>query len=284
MNRNATSVDEARGATAGRAISALPMYDFPQLESATDAFWWAIADRLRDAGLSPPALLTREGDYQMIWRDPRLMFGQACGYPLVTQLRESVQIVATPIYRSPGCKGFEHCSFFIVNADSQYRSLSDLRGSVCAVNGFDSNSGMNLLRAAVAPLAKDGRFFRSITVTGAHYKSLEAVACGYADIAAIDCVSFAHFERFEPRFTARVAKIGQSLHTPAPPYITSNKTDSETLRILREALRDIAISPNLEPVRSALNIDGFAFETDADYEHLLRIEKDAVALGYTELS
>lgn len=284
MSKSATLDNDTRTAAATRAVAALPMYDLPQLKTATDAFWHAIAERLKNAGLTAvPASLTRTDDYQGVWCNPDLLFGQACGYPLVKQFKSAVQIVATPIYGSSGCDGFQHCSFFIVNAKAKHRTLRDLRGSVCAVNGFDSNTGMNLLRAAIAPFAESNNFFRSVVVTGAHHKSLEAVAEGRADIAAIDCVSFAHFQRFEPELTTRVSKIGESVRTAAPPYITAKKTDAGGLRILREILNDIAAAPELESVRSALNIEGFAFETDADYERLLLIEKDAIARGYPEL-
>ena len=282
MSKSATPEVDAQTVAASRAVAALPMYDLPELKPINDAFWRAIAERLEDAGLRPPASLTRTADYHATWRNPELLLGQACGYPIIKQLKSAVQIVATPIYGSPGCQGFEHCSFFIVNAKARHRTLLDLRGSVCAVNGFDSNTGMNLLRAAIAPIAKGSRFFRSVIVTGAHRKSLEAVASGHADVAAIDCVSFAHFQHFDPEVTARVSKIGQSLSTAAPPFITA-KNDPGILRVLREVLHDVALAPGLKSIRSALNIEGFAFDTDADYEGLLRIEKDAAALGYAEL-
>jgi ABC-type phosphate/phosphonate transport system substrate-binding protein len=260
------------------------MYDLPQLKPATDAFWEAIAERLTNAGLKlVPASLTRTENYQGVWRDPDLLFGQACGYPLVAQLKNTVEIVATPIYASPGCEGFEHCSFFIINAKAKHRTLRDLRGSVCAINGLDSNTGMNLLRQAIAPLAEGRDFFGSVVITGAHRKSLEAVADGRADIAAIDCVSFAHLQRFEPDLTARVSKIAQSVRTAAPPYITAGKTDAGILRVLREVLGNVASATELKSVRSALNIQGFAFDTDAAYERLLLIEKEAAALGYPKL-
>ncbi len=283
MSKSATLENDTRAAATSLGVATLPMYDFPQLKPATDAFWRAIAARLKDAGLLAPASLTRIDDYHATWRNPELLLGQACGYPVVTQLKDAVQIVATPIYESFGCEGFEHSSVFVVNAKAEYRTLADLRGHVCAVNGFDSNTGMNLLRAAIAPLAKGSRFFRSVLVTGAHRQSLEAVASGHADVAAIDCVSFAYFQRFEPQITRRVANIGRSLRTAAPPYITAKKADPGILRILQAALHEVAIAPELKSVRSVLAIEGFAFGTHADYEHLLRIEKDAAALGYAEL-
>jgi ABC-type phosphate/phosphonate transport system substrate-binding protein len=284
MSKTAMPEDDLlASAPSGAVVAALPMYDLPQLKPATDAFWRGIAERLKDAGLLAPASLTRTDDYHAIWRHPALLLGQACGYPVVTRLEGEVQIVATPIYDSLGCEGSAHCSFFIVNAKAEHRTLPDLRGSVCAVNGFDSNTGMNLLRAAIAPIAEGSRFFRSIIVTGAHRKSLEAVADGRADVAAIDCVSFAHFQRFDSQVTARVSKIGQSLLTAGPPFITAKKTDPGILSILRQALYEVATAPDLKSVRSALKIEGFTFDTETDYECLLLIEKDAAALGYAEL-
>jgi len=258
------------------------MYDMPQLRQATDEFWHAISVRLQAAGLQAPACLARTDDYLDLVRNPDLLLGQACGYPLVAQFKNAVEIVATPIYSSPGCEGFDHCSVLIVNAEAGHRTLHDLRGSICAINGYDSNTGMNLLRAAIAPIANGQPFFRSVTVTGAHRHSLEAVANGQADIAAIDCISFAHFQRFEPELTARISTIGQSLRTPAPPFITAQK-DAGIIHILRDVLHDVATAPELVSVRADLNIDGISFEPDIDYRALLTIERSAAELGYPEL-
>jgi ABC-type phosphate/phosphonate transport system substrate-binding protein len=283
MNKPVTLKDTTIAALAG-SIAALPMYDLPQLQQATDAFWQAIAERLRHAGVTDvPLSLTRSNGYRAAWRHPQLLLGQTCGYPLLTRLKNTVQIVATPIYRSPGCEGIEHCSFFIVNAKARHRMLPDLRGSICAVNGFDSNTGMNLLRAAIAPIAQRRHFFSSVLVTGAHYESLKAVANGYADITAIDCISFEHFQRFEPELTKRVVVIGESPRTAAPPFITSKNTDAQTVDILKKVLKDVAIAPELDSIRTALNIDGFAFETETAYERLLLLEKSAIAFGYPKL-
>ncbi|ACK51747.1 putative ABC phosphate/phosphonate transporter, periplasmic ligand binding protein [Methylocella silvestris BL2] len=267
-----------------RKIAAFPMYDLPQLASATDAFWGAIAKRLEDAGLTGvPISLTRSEDYAATWRDPRLLLGQACGYPLMKRFRNAARIVATPLYTSPGCESWSHCSVFITNAKAGRPTLDALRGSVCAVNGFDSNTGMNLLRAAIAPLAGKRAFFHSVVVTGSHLASLEAVADGRADLAAIDCVSFAHFQHFEPALARRVTQIGRSTRTAAPPFITARETDDAVVEILRGALNDVAADPELDSVRAALVIGGFEVLSEADYEFALRIEKDAATEGYPDL-
>jgi hypothetical protein len=40
-------------------IATLPMYDWPQLRSSTDAWWAGLARHLRAAGIDAPDRLTR---------------------------------------------------------------------------------------------------------------------------------------------------------------------------------------------------------------------------------
>jgi len=263
-------------------IAALPMYDFAELGAATNAFWRSIGERLRQAGMDGvPTLLTRAPDYASAWWDPGLILAQACGYPLFNSLSNSnnvpnrPRIVAAPVYSALGCEGPRHSSFFIVSAKSPYATLADLRGRACAINGFDSNTGMNLLRAAIAPLAEEGSFFGSVFITGSHARSVEAVARGAADLASIDCVTFAHLQRLNPDLTARVRRIGQSVLAPAPPFITASTADEDILQRLRNALNAVAADPELKSVNAALLIVGFELVSDADYELSLRLTQEA---------
>jgi hypothetical protein len=138
-----------------RAAS-LGMYELPWLIEATDALWAELRPALRAANVAGvPDALDRSRPLAALWRDPALLLGQACGYPLVTELAGAVQVVATPVYAFPGCAGPMHRSFVLVRADDPAPSLAALRGRRCALNGRDSNTGMNLLRALVAPLAQN---------------------------------------------------------------------------------------------------------------------------------
>jgi hypothetical protein len=96
-------------------------------------------------------------------------------------------------------------------------------------------------------------------------------------------VTFAHLQRFDSDVTARVRQIGQSLLTPAPPFITAWETDEKTLCLLRNILKSIAADPVLEFVRAALLIVGFELISDADYEFSLRIAREAASNGYPML-
>ena len=175
-------------------------------------------------------------DIYALWRDPGLILGQTCGYPLMTELKDSVTYVATPIYSAPGCDGPLHRSFVISRTDDGAACLEAFRGKRCAVNGMDSNSGMNLLRAEIAPFAIGARFFGEVIVSGSHRESLRMVAIGEADIAAIDCVSFAHFCRFDPGFVAKIRVVAETGLTPSLPLISSRRISVDIVQVMRETL------------------------------------------------
>jgi ABC-type phosphate/phosphonate transport system substrate-binding protein len=270
---------------AERRIAALPMYDFPPLRAATDEFWSALAARLRAAGVDDvPSTLTRDIGHTETWRDPRLLFGQACQYPLASQWHEAVRLLAIPEYAAPGCEGSRYRSAVIVKTEDPALRLEDLRGRRCAVNERDSNSGSNLLRAAIAPLAEHGRFFSSVALTGGHLASVRAVADGSADVAAIDCVSYAHIRRFYPELTARLRILDWTPSSPGLPYVTARGCHASVVSALRAALALVLADPALATVREALELTGIDFKVDEDYVEVRQLERDALERGYPQVA
>jgi len=265
-------------------VAALPMYDFPELREATDALWGAIAARLRDQGVAAPDSLLRGRAIEDVWTDPALLLAQSCGYPLVTRLEGRVSLVATPCYSAPGCEGALYRSAIVVREGERAATLAELRGRRCAVNDPASNSGMNVLRAAIAPLAGgECRFFGGVILTGAHEASVRAVAGGEADVAAIDCVTWAHLRALRPAETRGLRVLGWTEATPGLPLITSLATGDATLAALRQALTGVEADPALTPARAALRIDGFMVLKLSAYDRILALQRQAEQAGYPVL-
>jgi ABC-type phosphate/phosphonate transport system substrate-binding protein len=262
-------------------IAALPMYDFPELHDAHEALWAALRCRMIEAGVEEtPPHLTRHLDHFEAWRHPSLLFGQGCEYPLAECLVESVRLVATPRYAALGCDGATYRSAIVVHEKSPAASLADLRYGRCAVNEPTSNSGMNLLRASVAPLANGTRFFESVLFSGSHRKSVDMVADGDADVAAVDCVSFAHFQRLYPSVAARLRVLDWTPASPSLPFITAAATSDATLQILRSSLAAVLADRRLDSVRELLFLVGADLEPDSSFTEVLRLKREAVELGY----
>ena len=264
-------------------IAALPMYDFPELRDAHDALWTALAARLNEAGLRDvPRRLTRDQDHKSAWGHPALLFAQGCEYPLAKSFADRVRLIATPRYSAPGCEGGRYRSAIVVRAE-ETGSLADFRGRRCVVNEVDSNSGMNLLRAAVAPLAGGGCYFASVAVSGSHRRSAEMVAAGEADLAAVDCVSFAHFGRLYPGVVASLRVLGWTAASPCLPFITARAADDTTVRILRSALAGVFDDDALAQARADLLLTGVDLQPREGFGEVLGLERGAVGQGYPRL-
>lgn len=260
------------------------MYDHPAVRQATDRLWRGLARALGREGVRVPDILNRQPDYATLWELPGLIFSQTCGYPYMSRLRGKVQLVATPIYNAMGCEGPHYCSLVTVRAEDPANALADCRGRTVAFNAAHSQSGYNTLRAAVAPLAKDGSFFSSSVESGSHSASLDAVAAGSADICAIDCVTWALLVKHDPERAATFKIIQQTPSAPGLPFITSINTPPETLQKLRNALTNVCTDPSLAQARGALLLDGAALLSDDDYERVTKMEQRAIEQGYPALN
>lgn len=266
-------------------IASLPMYDLPELREATNAWWAGLAEAFRRAGIKGvPETLERGGEMADPWHSPHLLFSQTCGYPLTHALAGLLQPLATPCYAVPGCEGARYSSAIVVRTDDSAHGLDDLRGRVCAVNGAESQSGYNTLRHSLAPLAEGARFFADVVVTGGHAASLAAVAAGRADVAAVDCVTFALLSRSRPAAVAGLRVLDWSEAAPGLPYVTRADADAALLRRLRAGLMNALADPDLAEPRDALCLCGAEVLPIAEYGCIDRMEAEAIAHGYPRIA
>ncbi|MGI9509191.1 MAG: phosphate/phosphite/phosphonate ABC transporter substrate-binding protein [Geminicoccaceae bacterium] len=264
-------------------IATLPMYDFAPVRAATDAWWQGIARALRLQGIADvPDQLTRERA-ERSWRNPDLLFGQVCGYPLIRAHGTKPQLIATPCYDVPGCEGPDYSSVIVIHAENQASELEDLRGKIAAISGLDSHSGCHVLRAMVAPLASRGsRFFGRQIITGSHAGSLEAIEAREADVAAVDAVTFSLIKRSMPEALSNFRVLGRSPLAPAPPYVTSSAVAKDELERMRDALVDALADPDLAACRDELMIDGAKLVGLEQYKRIDEMARIGESAGLVE--
>ena len=263
--------------------ASLPWYDLDEVQPAHDQLWSAVAKHLRTAGVPHvPVSLNRTRRYEAGWNEPRLLLSQACGYDTVLRAPPPVRLVSTPHFDFTGCDGPNYRSFVVVREGTATRDLEGLRGSRCVINTETSHSGMNGLRALIAPLHEGGRFFSSVAVSGAHETSVDMVRTGVADVAAVDCITHGLLRRHRPQALSGTRTIAQTAAAPAPPYVTAASTSEAVVDALRAALAS-AIE-QLEPSSAAaIGLRGLSHLSDADYEPIAALARQADASGYHEL-
>jgi ABC-type phosphate/phosphonate transport system substrate-binding protein len=261
------------------------MYNLPEMAAANAAFWHAMAEELRHEGIveAPDELLMDSRPVPDAIR-PGTLFTQTCGYPLQTIYRGQYQLLGVPTYDAPGCGEGTHRAFILVHADSPVERLEDLRGGSFALNSRHSNSGMNLPRVMFARIAAGPRFFSRVIETGSHAASMRLVACGGADAASIDCLTYAFFSDYRPEALVRLRRFADTPESPAIPFVTAADTAADHVVALQRALSRVLDDPQHRPILNRLRLHRVSLPDPAAYAHLLDYEREAFALGYGELA
>ena len=263
----------------------LPMYDHVSVRGIVDDWWRGLARAFAAEGIAGlPARLDRTTPREALWAAPDLLLSQTCGYPLMYGFRGRLALVATPCYEAPGAEGANYGSQIVVAEASPAAGIADLAGSIAAVNGDDSHSGMNAFRHLVAPHARDGRFFAAVRTSGGHGESIAMVARGEADVAAIDCVTHALIARHAPAELAGTRVLTGTASAPALPYVSRIDAAEDLVARLRAGLARAVADPQLAPVREALLIRDFEVLALAAYERMPEMEAEAVRAGYPVLA
>ncbi len=221
---------------------------------------------------------------ETVLRDPDLLIGHTCGYPLMTRLRDAVLPFCLPCFDVSGVNGKLYSSQFIVPAESDIESLQQCRGKVVAINNADSNSGMNVLRYALAKIGASPGYFSEVVISGEHLASLEAVAANQAQLAAIDCVTYQLIVDQNPQLVSKLRVIGYSEKTCGLPFVMPASQYNEIrcqhyLNALNHALQQL-------PTETAkiLHLDRFESVTLDDYQSIVEFENFAVAANYAQLN
>lgn len=239
--------------TSTAPVASLAMYPFAAVRAATDELWSAVRAHL-DWG--PEALdwtvLTPE-----VWHHPQLLVAQACGWPLVTELADTVSVVGTFDYDIPGAGHGRYRSVLVARAPVTLDELRAQPKLVAAVNSFDSLSGWVSLQHAwgARPPALE---------TGAHLESVRAVAEGRADLASIDAVTWALLTTHEPALASGLHVVGDGPEVPCLPLVTGWR-NTQRVPALRAAFAAAVAAPELQPALAQLRIRGFVDLRLTDY-------------------
>lgn len=260
-------------------IAALPMYDWPEVRAEVDAEWARLRDALRERGVDAPENLIRrnadlppvaggirdasgtvispdpatlppdELDPHVLWRHPKLLFAQTCWGPMELGMAIQVQVIGQPDYSAfEGGRGPLYSSAIVMRREggrdlsgpSSTLPLDRLRGRLLAYNGPDSMSGIIALTRDLEAKGESLDIFPERIESGGHRASIVTVAEGSADVAAIDCRSWAMARRFEPAAKELVV-VGWTARRKGLPYITARTSPAATVTALRAALSELGM-------------------------------------------
>ena len=202
-------------------IATLPMYARPWNRAAHDALWECIRDGLHARGVAAPDALDHDIDHMAGWGRDDLVLGQMCSLPLRAVFAGRVTVIGTGDYGLPDTAPGYYRSVYVVRADDPARTLADCAGYRYTLNDFGSQSGWG---SPWADAVRQGLALLPTLVTGTHRSSMEAVAAGHADLAAIDAQTWwMDRGRVPARDALRV--IGRTHATPGQSFVTAGARD-----------------------------------------------------------
>jgi ABC-type phosphate/phosphonate transport system substrate-binding protein len=265
-------------------IASLPMYDFTEIRPALDTFWHGLTKHLKREGVKYiPDSLSHDRPVQSLWSDPDLLVTQCCGYDLISRYKESLTPVAVPHFSAPGCSGSEYSSFIVVRDDNPATDVLEMKGSIAVINGPESHSGMSALRHLVASRSHHGRFFSDIKISGSHIDSIDFVKRGLANVAPIDCVTYALLEKHRPQTVWGLRVLGRTFCAPAPPYVILKSNQDQLAERFWNALSQAYDDPALRSARQNLFLKDVEQVATGYYDKIRAFEEHAANFDYPVL-
>jgi phosphonate transport system substrate-binding protein len=165
-------------------------------------------------------------------------------------------------------------SYLIVNKDSNYHRLEELRGHTFAFTDPDSNTGKLVPTYWLGEMhERPETFFSRIVYTYSHDNSIMAVARNLVDGATVDGLIWEFYREKSPIFTSRTRIIKKSEPYGIPPLVASKNLPPESKERLRQILFSMHQDPEGKRILSELMIDRFIPPQEEWYENLKQMHR-----------
>lgn len=165
-------------------------------------------------------------------------------------------------------------SYIIVPKDSHARTLDDLKGKSFAFTDPLSNTGKLVPEYL---LAKKGftssTFFGKTVYSGAHDKSVQAVAGALVDGAAVDSLIWEYLAKTKPELTAKTRVIFRSEPYAIPPFVVHPALDPAVKEKLRTILLTAHTNPKGREILEKMMTESYVPIEDKAYDSVRDMKK-----------
>ena len=173
--------------------------------------------------------------------------------------------MATPIVRGEPY----YQSYLIVQKNSSYDALDDLRGKIFAFTDPDSNTGTLVPRFWLSQQNETpGSFFNRVTYTYSHDNSILAVAKGLVDGATVDGHKWEFYNAKNPYFTSKTRVIKKSDYFGSPPLVASSFLRPQLKADIQKAILNMHKSQKGKSILDNLIIDRFEMPKEEWYKNV----------------
>ena len=173
-------------------------------------------------------------------------------------------------------------SYLIVNKDSPFHKLEDLRGRVFAFTDPESNTGRLVPTYWLVQLGEmPETFFGKIIYTYSHDNSILAVARLLVDGASIDGQIWEYYNKRSPIHTSRTRIIKKSEPFGNPPMVASPYLPTQQKERIRQFLLSMHRDPEGKRILNELMIDRFVAPKEEWYDPIRQMKQNLGPLKKT---
>jgi phosphonate transport system substrate-binding protein len=165
-------------------------------------------------------------------------------------------------------------SYLIVNKDSTYHHLEELKGHTFAFTDPDSNTGKLVPTYWLAEMnERPETFFSRVVYTYSHDNSIMAVARNLVEGATVDGLIWEFYQEKNPTFTSKTRIIKKSEPYGIPPLVASKNLPVESKEHIRKILYCMHQDPEGQKILKELRIDRFIPPKIEWYENLRQMQR-----------
>jgi phosphonate transport system substrate-binding protein len=170
-------------------------------------------------------------------------------------------------------------AYLIVNRNSPFHQLQDLKGQTFAFTDPDSNTGRLVPTFWLAELQqRPETFFKQIIYTYSHDNSILAVARGLVAAAAVDGLVWEYYQATNPVFTSKTRIIKKSEAYGIPPLVASRQLPAAERERLQQTLLAMHRDPEGRKILAGLLIDRFLPLQEEWYEPIRFMQRNLTRL------
>jgi phosphonate transport system substrate-binding protein len=200
-----------------------------------------------------------------------LQFAFVCSGPYVKDHEKfgAELLVAPQSYGQP----FYH-AYIIVHKDSPIKDMAGLKGKHFAFTDPKSNTGKIVPEYMVGKEFKQTpeKFFKKVTYTRSHDKSVEAVAKKLVDGASIDSLIYDYAVKKNPQFTSQTKIIKKSPKYGIPPVVAIKQADPALKAKIKDIFLGMHNDPEGKAILDGIMVDKFIVPKDADYNSVREMD------------
>jgi len=166
-------------------------------------------------------------------------------------------------------------SYLIVNRNSSYQNLMDLRGKTFAFTDPESNTGRLVPTYWLVQQNQTPKeFFGKIIYTHSHDNSIMAVATSLVDGATVHEQIWQYFNEKNPTFTSSTRVIKKSQPFGNPPVVASKHLSGQLKADIQRLLMTMHLDPQGKKILDELMIDRFIHPEEKWYESIVAMKHE----------